>query len=255
MNRFTGRKWVVCLLFALSASVQASDLEKEQRWREQIVDALIEGEAVDLNDGRSDFLAIHTESEGDGSMAAIVMHGSGVHPNWPTVVYPLRTRLPAKGWQTLSIQLPVLRNEAEYTEYLPLFPEATPRIEAAIAFLKEKGAEKIVLIAHSLGSRMTAYSLASKPQPVAGFVAIGMPGRSGEGNDNSLGQISKITIPMFDLSGSEDLPEVVETTAARQQAGAANPKYVQQVIEGADHFFEGEEDQLMAAVEAWLQTL
>ena len=246
---------LLTLLF-LSGSLSASDLAKEQRWAEQIVDALLDGEAVYLQANGHQFLGIHTEAyEGEGRQAAIVIHGSGVHPNWPTVVYPLRTRLPEAGWQTLSIQMPVLHNEAEYAEYLPLFPTVTPRIQAAIEFLRQNGAEKIVLLAHSLGARMTAYSLATTPEPVAGFAAIGMPGRAGEGNDNSLAQIGDISIPMLDLFGSQDLPDVVDTAAARRSAAAANPAYQQTEVDGADHFFEGEEEQLLDVVQAWLETL
>jgi predicted alpha/beta-hydrolase family hydrolase len=246
----------IVTISAPSITVSASDLAKEERWAEQVVDALIDGEAVYLAADGHEFLAIHTEAErGDGSLAAIIMHGSGVHPNWPTVVYPLRTGLPEVGWQTLSIQMPVLHNEADYDEYLPLFPETTPRLEAAIAFLEQKGAEKVVLIAHSLGARMTAYSLAVKPQPVAGFAAIGLPGRTGEGNDNSIGHIGNIRIPMLDLFGSNDLPDVVETAAARKNAGEMNPAFTQVEVDGADHFFDGEEAQLLEVVEGWLNSL
>jgi len=241
----------MCLL--ISCAVIASDVGKEKRWADQIVDSLMDGEAVYLKAGDHEFLTLHTEAEeGEGAQAAIVIHGSGVHPNWSTVVYPIRTRMPAKGWQTLSIQMPVLHNEAEYSEYLPLFPNAIPRIEAAIAYLKEKGANKIVILAHSLGSRMAAYALAEKPQPVAGFAAIGMPGRSGKGNDNSIAHIGKIRVPMLDLYGSEDLPEVVKTAAERQKAGGSNPKFNQVMVEKADHFFDGEEDLLMAEIWQWV---
>ena len=65
----------------------ASDLDKEKRWASQIVDFLMDGDAVYLYDGRSEFLALETPAE-DGSTqrAAVIMHGTGVHPNWPTVV-------------------------------------------------------------------------------------------------------------------------------------------------------------------------
>ncbi|MCP5431110.1 MAG: hypothetical protein H6962_13570 [Chromatiaceae bacterium] len=66
----------VCLL-AVSA-VHATDLEKETRWAEQVVDSLLDGEAVYLNDGRADFLAIETAST-DAALrrAVVVMHGTG----------------------------------------------------------------------------------------------------------------------------------------------------------------------------------
>ncbi len=255
MHRFQLFLFAVFCLFAASA-VTASDFEKEKRWAEQIVDSLLDGEPVYLKSGDIEFLSIHTEAEtDDASSAAIVIHGSGVHPDWPTVVYPLRTRLPANGWQTLSIQMPVLANEAEYSEYLPLFADAAPRIEAAIDFLRQNGAKRIVILAHSLGSRMTAYSLATDPMPIAGFAAIGMPGRAGKSNDNSIDHISRIRVPMLDLYGSEDLPEVFNTAAARNKAGLNNSKFKQVKVLGADHFFEGEEDELLEIVLQWLATI
>ena len=38
--------WITLLMLAVSGL--ASDLEKEQRWREQVEDSIMEGEAVDL---------------------------------------------------------------------------------------------------------------------------------------------------------------------------------------------------------------
>ena len=43
----------------------------------------------------------------------IVIHGIGIHPNWETIVKPLRVQLAAKGWNTLSLQMPVLANDAD----------------------------------------------------------------------------------------------------------------------------------------------
>ena len=107
---------------SLTFAVSASDLEKEKRWADQIVDALLDGEAVFLEDGRSNFLAIETENaEGGSRKAAIVMHGTGVHPDWPTVVQPLRVGLTDSGWHTLSIQMPILANEAEHAAYAAIY--------------------------------------------------------------------------------------------------------------------------------------
>ena len=51
---------------AMVSLALASDLEKERRWADQVVDALLDGEAVVLNDGRADFLGIVTESADGG---------------------------------------------------------------------------------------------------------------------------------------------------------------------------------------------
>ncbi len=241
-----------CLLFCVA--VQASDLEKEKRWAEQVADALLDGEAVTLDDGRAAFLAIETASAGgDSRKAAIVMHGTGVHPNWPTVVLPLRVGLTESGWHTLSIQMPVLANEAEHAEYAKIYDWVPGRLDAAVDYLRGKGFEKVVLIAHSQGSTMTAYYLAGEHRQVDAFVAVGMSGGVPGGPMDTLARLPALTLPMLDLYGSEDLPEVLASATERaSQAAKAGGDYTQQRIEGADHFFDGEEAELLAAVNAWL---
>ena len=246
---------LVAVLFCLSlANAHASDLEKEKRWAEQVVDALLDGEAVTLNDGRAEFLAIETASaQGDARKAVIVMHGTGVHPNWPTVVLPLRVGLTESGWHTLSIQMPVLANEAEHAEYAKIYDWVPGRLDAAIDYLRGKGFEKVVLVGHSQGSGMTAYYLAGPHRPVDGFVAVGMSGGIPGGPMDNLAHLAAVTAPMLDLYGSDDLPEVIESAEARAaQAGKAGGDYTQQRVEGADHFFDGEETDLLEAVNAWL---
>ncbi len=43
----------------------------------------------------------------------LLAHGIGIHPNWEQVIQPLRVALSEQGWNTLSIQMPVLANEAK----------------------------------------------------------------------------------------------------------------------------------------------
>lgn len=143
------------LLFSIS---YASDTEKEKRWAKQIVDSIMVGEAKWLKVGKTKILSIYTENTTEKAIGgAIILHGSGVHPNWDQVVRPLRSQLPDYGWLTLSLQLPVLSNEAEYKDYIPLFKEVAPRIKAGVAALKAKGIKNIVIVAHSLGSSMAAH--------------------------------------------------------------------------------------------------
>ena len=142
---------LVISLSLLSFNLYASDLAKEKRWADQVVEAILDGDAVWLNDGKSDFLGIYTEAGEDKERAVIVMHGTGVHPDWAQVVQPLRVGLTEHDWNTLSIQMPILPNEAEYKDYAPLYDEVAPRIDAAIKYLKENGSKDIVLIGHSQG--------------------------------------------------------------------------------------------------------
>ena len=131
----------LCLFHALILC--ASDFKKEQRWADQIVDSLIEGKVLWLVANGHKFLTLYTESAHKSPKGAvIILHGIGAHPNWNEVVYPLRTRLPGLGWHSLSIQMPVLPNDAEYKQYASLFSEIAPRVNAAIKFLKTKKIKK-----------------------------------------------------------------------------------------------------------------
>ncbi len=249
-------RFLAISLFSLSATLQASDLAKEKRWANQVVDAIMDGEAVWLNDGAHDFLGIYTEAAEDKGRAVVVMHGTGIHPDWQQVIQPLRVELAAHDWNTLSIQMPVLANEAEHAEYAPLFDEVAPRIDAAVAYLKAKGAKEVVLIGHSMGAAMTAYYLAGAKPDVQGFVAIGMQG-SEDPRMDGVRSLGGITLPVLDLYGSEDLEGVLGSAGARAQAAgkAGNRGYKQVEIDGANHFFDGREDDLVEAVANWLEGL
>jgi len=245
------RTFLVCLLFLPLA--QASDQAKEQRWAEQIVDALIDGEAVWLQAGDVKFLGIYTEAEQHTGRAALVLHGIGVHPNWPQVVYPLRTGLPAEGWSTLSIQMPILPNEAEAKDYAPLFDEVAPRIDAGIAYLKEKGAKQVVIVAHSLGAAMASYYLSNHPNAVAAYVGIGMSGGAEDPRMDNVKTLAAVPLPVLDIYGENDLSGVLSTSEQRARAleqGTGAYNQVQMIQ--ADHFFEGQDDALLKAVADWM---
>ena len=243
-------------LLALSLNSQASDLAKEKRWADQVVDALIDGEAVWLNDGKSDFLGIYTEAEEDKGRAVIVMHGTGIHPDWQQVVQPLRVGLTEHHWNTLSIQMPILANEAKNEEYASLYDEVAPRINAAIKYLKNSGAKDIVLIGHSQGATMTAYYLTTSKQDIDGFVAIGMSAIEEFPSMNSIKALEKIKIPVLDLYGSEDLVTVISAFESRAAAAkkAGNKNFSQKQIAG-NHFYDSEEDNLVKTVAEWLEKL
>ncbi|RCX31346.1 alpha/beta fold hydrolase [Thioalbus denitrificans] len=244
-------------LLALLAApcAMASDLAKEQRWADQIVDALIDGEAIRLEAGATPFLGILTEADG-ASRAAIVLHGIGAHPDWPQVVQPLRARLPEHGWTTLSLQLPILGNEAAGEDYLPLMDEVAPRLDAGIAYLKERGYGTVVVVAHSMGAAMASDYLAGGDRGVAAFVGIGMgAGATRPGRTDNARSLARITLPVLDLYGSADLEDVVGSAGLRAAAAAqaGNDAYTRQQVDGANHFFDGRDDALLAAVSGWLE--
>jgi len=234
-----------------------SDLDKEKRWSEQLVDALVVGDAVTLDAGGTQFLGIYTEAKAGGAeRAVIIAHGIGAHPDWPDVVYPLRTELPDHGWATLSIQMPILANDAAVDDYAPLFDEAVPRFDAAVKFLQDKGAKTIVLIGHSLGASMGAYYLSTGDKAIDGLVAVGLSVIKANEKMNSALALEKIKLPVLDLYGSRDLDTVLNSVDERAKAArkAANDDYRQRRIEGANHFFSDSASVLVNTVYGWLKS-
>lgn len=249
----------VALVFCLNTPhLHASDLAKEKRWADQVVDAILTGEAEWLTTGDLEFLSIYTEPTSAKAMGGvIIMHGIGVHPNWADVILPLRTQLPDYGWHTLSLQMPILENEADVKDYAPLFSEIAPRVDAGIDFLKGKGVTNIVLIGHSMGATMGSYYMANQDQPeIKALVMVGATGATFKDSEKDVIQsLKKIRKPVMDLSGSEDMPDVLATQALKAETAkaAGNHQYYEVRIQGANHFLVGKEDELVKAVGEWIE--
>jgi alpha/beta superfamily hydrolase len=250
--------FLLCLL-GISSTSLASDLEREQRIHDQIVDAIFDGEPMMLSAAGHDFLAIHMQSEADERKgAAIILHGRGLHPNQDNVVQPLRIGLTERGWDTLALQMPVLGKEAKYYDYVPILPESYPRLEAAIRYLKEQGVKRIVLIAHSCGAHM-AMSWINKvgDSSIDAYVGIGMGATDYKQPMRKPFPLAQMKVPLLDVYGSQEYPAVLKMAPERKamldQAG--NPQSAQRIIDGADHYFGGHNEALVEAVGEWLDGL
>jgi len=246
----------MCVLL-FSSTLFAADIEREKRLADQIVDSIMDGDPVFLNSGEHDFLSIYTEAD-EPVGAVVIMHGRGFHPNWSDVAYPLRVGLVDHGWNTLSLQMPVLDKEAKYYDYVEIMPEAFPRIEAAIDYLKQQGNDRIVLIAHSCSVHMVmAWVDAGRMRGIDGIVGIGMGAVDYRQPMKKPFPLAKITVPVLDVYGEEEYPAVLKGApgrlAAIQQAG--NPRSKQVAVPGADHYFTDEGDALLDVVAPWLNSL
>ncbi len=249
---------LICML-GNSLGATASDLEREQRIHDQIVDAIFDGEPLTLNAAGHEFLAIHMMSEAEKKKGAVILlHGRGLHPDQTNIVPPLRVGLAERGWDTLALQMPVLGKEAKYYDYVPILPEAHPRIEAAITFLRKQGVKRIVLIAHSCGAHMAmSWVRKTGDGAIDAYVGIGMGATDYKQPMREPFPLDKMKVPLFDIYGSDDYPAVLRMAPERKAKinRAGNPQSAQQVIAGADHYFGGHNEELVEAVADWLDDL
>ena len=218
------------------------DHAREKRWADEIVPGLVVGDALYLTQKSGHrFLAIHTPAAKPRA-AVIVVHGLGVHPDW-ALIGVLRSELSEHGYTTLSVQMPVLEATARGDAYPPLFADAAERIGAAVAFLKEKGHARIGVVSHSMGARMTNLYLVRNPG-LGAWVAIGLLGPYVEP--------AKLALPVLDLYGERDFPDVLKAAEARAGALSAVKGAAQIQVAGADHFFAGRESELVKHVRQFL---
>lgn len=248
----------ICL-FSFEQISMAADLEKENRIKNQIVDYIMDGDAVMLNAGSHQFLSIFMETESEQAKGAvIIMHGRGYHPNWPELVYPLRTGLTEHGWHTLSIQMPVLDNDASFYDYLNILPEAFPRIDAAINYLKQQGINNIVLLAHSCSVHMSvAWLEKNTDKNIRAYIGVGM-GSTDKGQPMLQPfPLEKLSMPVLDIRGDLDYPAVIAKAPQRWQQiqKAGNKKSAQRVVKKADHYFTGMGEPLLNEIADWLDSL
>ena len=118
---------------------------------------------------------------------------------------------------------------------------ATKASTLGVAFLQAHGYKKVVLESHSLGCSMVERYLELNPNaPVQAWLAIGAPGALGSGT---------LKFPILDLSGGNDLPEVLQARARRAKVKGA---FTQIVAPGVNHFFDGHDNELLDYVRAFL---
>jgi pimeloyl-ACP methyl ester carboxylesterase len=247
----------VLLLLLTSQVVLASDQIREQRFATAVEKQLLVGKGLTLKAGDVDFYAIHTEVMAPALKGAVILlHDREAHPNWPDVIRPLRTGLADRGWETLSLQMPLAGIDSDWQMYEQVIPEANPRIAAAVEFLKQRKIRNIVLLGHSLGGRMAVHYLADAkpPKEINALVIIGMALEPEESPVKTREALAKVEMPVLDLFGSRDLDAVLNSAKHRRAAGrmAKNPAYRQVQMTGADHFFHRLESALVARVYAWI---
>jgi alpha-beta hydrolase superfamily lysophospholipase len=250
-----GKLLACCSLALLCMPAAAGDTRREQGIAFELSEAIIEGDSVFLEVDGWRFWNIYTPPEGDPRGAVIILHGRGLHPDWPEVVRPLRLALPRHGWATFAMQLPVLAKGAEFADYAEILHQAAPRIEAGIAHLRALGHQQVHLVAHSCGAHMAMAWLDAGGAGIDSLTLVS----HGIGNyQRRFGHpppLDRVPIPVLDIYGSADFVarRAPERLALLRQAG--NPASRQIEVPGARHMFRQQGDELARLIAEWLADL
>lgn len=252
------KKLLLPLCFTLlCTAAMAANLQREQQIADQIVNNISQGEPIWLGKQASQYLALHLQPATHKTLGGVILlHDMDANPDAAHVIQPLRVGLAEQGWETLSIQLPLASQNAELTEHRSLFTEALPRIQSAVDFFTAKQNRNLILIGHGLGASMGLTFLAKTPaQEIRAFVAIGLAGGALQNKDPHLETISTLKIPMLDLFGSRDLESVIRNAKLRRSAAKRSGRtgYRQDSVTGAEHYFQGLEDNLKVRIGAWIR--
>jgi pimeloyl-ACP methyl ester carboxylesterase len=241
------------LLVALIAmtgftSAIAQDYAREKRWADEILPAVVVGEAVQIRatSGR-DFLALYTDVKGPRP-AVVLVHGVGVHPDHG-VIGILRDKLATLGYTTLSIQMPVQSKEAQLDDYYPkVFPDAADRMARAAEWLRARGHAEVVLLTHSMGAWMANEYLdrAHGSTPYKAWIVMGLTG-------SYSWTMRGYAFPVLDIYGEQDLAPTLGAAGRRKLALKSSNGSRQVMVAGADHHYAGRENALAAEVDAFLR--
>ena len=247
----------ICLLVFLGHSATASDLEREARLSEEMEINIFDGDVLRLTAANHEFVNAYMEAEEEKG-AVILLHGRGYHADWELVVGPLRVMLAEVGWTTLSLQMPVLENGAKYYEYVDIFPEAYPRIEAAIKYLREAGKGPVVVLAHSCGAHMAMNWIdVSGDGNIDAYIGMGMGATDYQQDLIKPFPLDKMKIPVLDLLGKDEYPRVLALARERKVLleSVMHPSSAQRWVDGADHYFRDKNEEAGAIVIEWLDSL
>jgi len=182
--------------------------------------------------------------------AVILCHGRGKHPRW-LVVDPLRKAIHQQlNYHTLSLQMP--KDDIPWKDYQYLFPEAFQTIKNSIQYLKtEHQVKKIILIGHSMGSRMGSAFLSANPEShLDGFIGIGMR-NNGEHPLDARQNLTAVKIPVLDLFGNGGTRK--DANHAKARKSLISKTYQQVMIENANHKFTRHEKEMIDAAITWLK--
>lgn len=219
---------------------------------------------------------------GEPRGAILLLHDLGENMDSSTLA-ALRSRLPASGWDTLSVALnyyavdaaataplaPAIAEEADAivadeapVPEAPTQDEPTPndapvvptaatnaqRIDAALVFLQAQGSENIIILGHGQAGELALATVTATAIPIGAVVMLGT---------GKLEQITLLTdanLPILEIYGSRHDPQVIKAIEKRQVAMKmqVTQPYASRQIEAADRGFTGTQPKMVKTVHSWL---
>lgn len=234
----------------------ATDIEREAEYARFVGEQLESGEVIRIDAENKKFLAIYTETpQPDNTNAAILLHDKDGYPDQKPLIHSLRTTLPHHQWATLSVQVPVREKGAHNNDYISLFPELISRLKAANEYLKDKKIENIVLIGHGLGALMALYGETKLKDQFKAIVAISLPvmDETIQLEYQTVELLKKIEIPVLDIYGGLDRPEIIITANKRRLAAKENKGYRQDRLEFEKTHSPDDEKLIVKRAYSWLR--
>jgi len=123
------------------------------------------------------------------------------------------------------------------------------RLDAAIAFLKEKQIDRIIYVGHGVGGNLAVALLDTETTPIQALILVGTPALKTD-------KVFKtFKHPVLDLYGANDLAGVAEAVQQRKtiMKRTGNRQYIAREIAGADHLFTGLQTTLVNSLRGWLK--
>lgn len=243
---------------------QAADPAREGEVAAQLSGALKTGRVVWLESAGGKFMGIVTEASTPQRLGAVVLlHDLEGHPDWPRVISPLRRALPEAGWQTLSIQLPLLSPDTplDARTLRAIHDEGLGRVKTAIEHLAAQGVDTIALAGHGMGATvMSAYLAGEVPENhAAALKSLVMirprhaPDLPPEYQPQHL--LARTALPVLDIVSGQQQPQAQSDAKLRKAAaaGAGNVRYRQLALPWPDNDFAGTEALLTSRIGGWLK--
>lgn len=238
------------------------DYAREDRMISEIEEAVMDGdvEYLPLSNDKEVF-SIYMEADTENPKGGvIVLHSRGYHANWESTIKPLRIGLADKGWHTLSVQMPVLDKQATYYDYVPIFPYAHERIDAAIEFYEQRGIDNVILIAHGCGAHMAmSYFDKYGDDKIKAYVGVGMGATDYKQKVIKRMPLDIMLKPVLDVYGEKDFSGVKRSAEERKwlMSLANNNQSDQKVMANADHYYKEEDttNDLVLTIDRWLSAL